>query len=54
MYRDIYKKWLASKSVSPKLKNQLLKIQANEEEIEDSFYKDLEFGTSGLRGILGP
>lgn len=54
MYRDIYEKWLESKSVSPKLKNQLLKIQENEEEIEDSFYKDLEFGTAGLRGILGP
>ena len=31
MYRDIYEKWLASKNVSPKLKNQLLKIQENEE-----------------------
>lgn len=54
MYRDIYEKWLESKNLSQKLKNQLLRIKNNEEEIEDSFYKDLEFGTAGLRGILGP
>lgn len=54
MYRDIYEEWLRSDKVSQDLKKELLKMKDNEEEIEDSFYKDLEFGTAGLRGILGP
>ena len=54
MYRDIYEEWLKSDKVSQDLKKELLKMKDNEEEIEDSFYKDLEFGTAGLRGILGP
>lgn len=54
MYKDIYKKWLESDNVNEKLKRELVRIKDNEEEIEDSFYKNLEFGTAGLRGILGP
>lgn len=54
MYKDIYKKWLESDNVNEKLKIELVRIKDNEEEIEDSFYKNLEFGTAGLRGILGP
>ncbi|MDY3902743.1 phospho-sugar mutase [Peptoniphilus sp.] len=53
MYRDIYEKWLASENVDANLKNELIAIKDNEEEIEDRFYKNLEFGTAGLRGILG-
>lgn len=53
MYRDIYEKWLASEILDENLKKELLNIKDNEEEIEDRFYKDLEFGTAGLRGILG-
>ena len=53
MYRDIYEKWLASENLDENLKRELLDIKDNEEEIEDRFYKDLEFGTAGLRGILG-
>ena len=53
MYKDIYKKWLASENLDKNLKEELLDIKDNEEEIEDRFYKDLEFGTAGLRGILG-
>ena len=53
MYRDIYEKWLASENLDEILKKELLNIKDNEEEIEDRFYKDLEFGTAGLRGILG-
>ena len=54
MYKDIYKKWLESDNVNEKLKRELVRIKDNEEEIDDSFYKNLEFGTAGLRGILGP
>ena len=53
MYRDIYEKWLSSENLDENLKRELLNIKDNEEEIEDRFYKDLEFGTAGLRGILG-
>ena len=53
MYRDIYEKWLASENLDENLKRELLDIKDNDEEIEDRFYKDLEFGTAGLRGILG-
>ena len=53
MYRDIYEKWLASENLDENLKRELLNIKDREEEIEDRFYKDLEFGTAGLRGILG-
>ena len=53
MYRDIYENWLASENLDENLKRELLDIKDNEEEIEDRFYKDLEFGTAGLRGILG-
>ncbi len=53
MYRDIYEKWLSSEKLDENLKRELLDIKDNEEEIEDRFYKDLEFGTAGLRGILG-
>lgn len=34
-------------------KKELLNIEGNEEEIKDRFYKDLEFGTAGLRGVIG-
>lgn len=53
MYRDIYEKWLSSENLDENLKEELLNIKDNDEEIEDRFYKDLEFGTAGLRGILG-
>ena len=46
MYRDIYEKWLASENLNENLKRELLDIKDNDEEIEDRFYKDLEFGTA--------
>lgn len=44
--------WLASPLVDEELKKQI--AQATKEEIEDMFYRDLEFGTGGMRGVLGP
>lgn len=46
------KVWLDSPLVDDELKEQIR--QAKPEEIEDMFYRDLEFGTGGMRGILGP
>jgi len=52
-YLDEYKKWCENPSFDEETKKELLSIKDNEEEIEDRFYKELEFGTAGLRGIIG-
>ena len=52
-YLEEYKKWCESPEFDEETKKELLEIQGNQEEIEDRFYKELEFGTAGLRGIIG-
>lgn len=52
-YKDIYNEWLNNEFVDDSTKEELLSIQNDETEIEDRFYKALEFGTAGLRGKLG-
>jgi len=52
-YREKYKQWLESSFFDEETKEELKKIKDDEKEIEDRFYKDLEFGTAGLRGIIG-
>ena len=52
-YKLKYEKWLNDPYISGKDKEELRSISDNEKEIEDRFYKDLEFGTAGLRGVLG-
>ena len=52
-YKDKYKEWLENPLFDKETKEELLKIKDDEKEIEDRFYKDLEFGTAGLRGIIG-
>lgn len=47
-----YEKWLNSPFVDEKTKEELKAIKNNEEEIKERFYKDLEFGTAGIRGII--
>lgn len=46
-----YQKWLRSNAVDEVLKEELKNM--NEKQIQEAFYKDLEFGTGGLRGIMG-
>lgn len=48
----LYELWL-QKVEDPELKSDLVKIEDNEKEIYERFYKNLNFGTAGLRGILG-
>ena len=48
-----YEEWLNNPIIDEESKKELLSIKDNEEEKEDRFYKDLEFGTAGLRGIIG-
>ncbi len=52
-YKEEYKKWCESPEFDEETKKELLSIKDNEKEIEDRFYKELEFGTAGLRGIIG-
>ena len=52
-YLERYNQWLNDPAISKKDKEELESIKANEKEIEDRFYKDLEFGTAGLRGVIG-
>ena len=52
-YLEEYKKWCEGEEFDEETKNELLGIKENNEEIEDRFYKELEFGTAGLRGVMG-
>lgn len=52
-YLEEYKKWCESEEFDSETKEELLKVKDDEKEIEDRFYKELEFGTAGLRGIIG-
>ncbi|MBR0491762.1 MAG: phospho-sugar mutase [Clostridia bacterium] len=52
-YLEEYKKWCESDEFDEATKQELLAIKDDEKEIEDRFYKELEFGTAGLRGVIG-
>lgn len=52
-YLTEYKKWCESDEFDNKTKEELIAIKNDDKEIEDRFYKELEFGTAGLRGIIG-
>ena len=53
MYRTEYEKWIKSDALSPEERNELEAISGDEEEIESRFFSPLEFGTAGLRGVMG-
>ena len=52
-YLERYNQWLENDEIDEETKEELRKMKDNDTEIKDSFYKDLEFGTAGLRGIVG-
>ncbi len=52
-YLEEYRRWCESTEFDEETKKELLGIKDNEKEIEDRFYKELEFGTAGLRGVIG-
>ena len=52
-YLEEYKKWCESPEFDEETKRELLEIKGDNAEIEDRFYKELEFGTAGLRGVIG-
>lgn len=48
-----YKLWLEQAVIDPDLIEELKSVEGNEDEILDRFYRELEFGTAGLRGVIG-
>lgn len=52
-YMDVYKEWCANEYFDEATRAELKSIQGDEAEIQDRFYKELEFGTGGLRGVIG-
>lgn len=52
-YIERYNTWLNHPYFDEETKKELLSVAENEKEIEDRFYRDLEFGTGGLRGVIG-
>lgn len=52
-YKSIYEQWLTNPYFDEETKKELQSIKDDENEIKERFYKELEFGTAGLRGIIG-
>lgn len=51
--KDLYDLWLKKTEGNAELHDELSAIEGKEDEISDRFYRALEFGTGGLRGVLG-
>ena len=52
-YRETYEMWCTDPYFDDKTKEELRNLAGDEKEIEDRFYRQLEFGTGGLRGVIG-
>lgn len=52
-YMDLYSHWMESPTFDAETKKELAAIAGNDKEIEDRFYRSLEFGTGGMRGVIG-
>ena len=52
-YRSFYNEWLSDPYFDDETKSELSAIKDNDDEIKDRFYTELEFGTAGLRGVIG-
>ena len=52
-YMETYREWCSNPYFSEETRAELEAIRDNEAEIEDRFYRQLEFGTGGLRGVIG-
>ena len=50
---ELYNEWLEKAVKDPDLKTELESVKGKDDEINDRFYRDLEFGTGGLRGVIG-
>ncbi len=52
-YKEVYQEWLSNPYFDEDTKKELRALEGNDKEIEDRFYRELEFGTAGLRGVIG-
>src|SRR5699024_2066301 len=52
-WQDTYQDWKENKELVEDLRADLVRMEGNQDELEDAFYAPLEFGTAGMRGILG-
>ena len=52
-YKKLYEEWLSNPYFDEETKAELKAIEQDENEIKERFYKELEFGTAGLRGVIG-
>ncbi|MCY7782279.1 MULTISPECIES: phosphoglucomutase [unclassified Bacillus (in: firmicutes)] len=52
-WRKSYERWKQTDHLDPELKERLTELEGNEQALEDCFYKNLEFGTGGMRGEIG-
>ena len=52
-YKKLYEEWLEDSYFDEATKAELKAIESDENEIKERFYKELEFGTAGLRGVIG-
>ena len=51
--KELYQQWLEHATEDPDLQQELKSIAGDDAAISDRFYRDLEFGTGGLRGVIG-
>ena len=52
-YLEKYEEWCNNPVFDENTRKELLALKGNDKEIKERFYQDLEFGTAGLRGIIG-
>ena len=52
-YRETYEAWCTDPYFDEETRNELRALKGNDAEIEDRFYRNLAFGTGGLRGVIG-
>ena len=53
-WKDTYQSWLSFDQLDADLKADLDQLEDDSDQLEDAFYKSLEFGTAGMRGLMGP
>jgi len=53
-WQNVYQKWNDFETLDPSLKGKLDELKGDQAALEDAFYKELTFGTGGMRGVMGP